>query len=146
MLSESVTVQSGIVGDDEIFGAFCAGYIQHKARTSANTADHAYPAESQWLELGDTERLINALAEFDITSPADIHKFHIFRHSLAAIGLVESELVYEDDFYISAFGVELLHSRIESRFSTGKVGHTFAMSHRPVIHRFHLINIAAAPL
>lgn len=141
-----VAIKASVVGDDEIFCAFCAGDVEDEAGTAADAADDADSAERQRLKLGDSEWLVNALAELDVAAPADVHKFHIGWHSLSAGGLGEAELVDEDDFDISASGVEFLDACIEVGLSAGQVGRTFAVRDGPVVGGFHFINIAVVSL
>ena len=133
-----------IVCNDNILDISCSGCVPQETRTPTHTAKDTYSPESQRFKLSYTKRLINALSKFDIASFADVHKLHIFRHSLAASFGRKAELIDENDFYIPASGVEFLYSRIVICLTPGQIRPTLTVGHRPIIRRFHIIDITAA--
>ena len=122
-----------------------ASNFAHKSGAAAAFAEHADPAEAYRFDLRDPERLINALAEFRIAALADIDKFHIHRHARAAVLLLKTELIDEDNLDIAADGIEFLHALVIRRFASGQIGQAFAVHYRPMIMLLHFANVIAAP-
>src|SRR5437667_2072860 len=102
----------GVIRDDDIRRRLSPGDLAHKSRAAAAFAEHADSAEADWLDLCNSEWLINALAKFDIAAFADVHKFHIHRHARAAMLLLEPELIDEYDLDVAADGVEFLNALV----------------------------------
>ena len=129
----SLSRQVGVVGDDRVRRRLAAGGLVDEAGAAADVGEDADPAEADRLDLGDAERLVDALAELDVGALADVHELHVGRHAVAAALAVEAELVDEDDLDVAALGVELLHALVVRGLAAGQVGQAFAVDDGPVV-------------
>ncbi len=118
--------------------------MTHKARASAEGGIHTHRAKRYRLNLRDTKGFINGLPEFQIRSMADVHKFHIGRHTIPAGAAVKAELIDVNDFGISAAGIEFLNADIKRCFTAGKVRIAFPMGCGPLVRGFHVLYIIGA--
>jgi len=114
--------QSGVIGQDHIAYVLARGGVTKEPGAAADVGDDANAAEGKRFELSDSKRLIDALPELDVRAPSDVHELHVFGHSPSATFLVETELVEEHPFDVTASGVEPLNRGIELRLATGEVG------------------------
>ena len=138
--------QVGIVGYDDVLYCFAFCGCVYEAGASADIRYYADAAKAERFKLCDPERFVDALAELDVAALADVHEFHVVRHSVSAEMASKAELIDEDDLDVAALCVEFLNAGVEVCLSAGHVGHSFAMGDGPVVFFFHIVNVAALSL
>lgn len=150
--SRELAINGGVISNDNVSCAVlgrrvCSDNgVSDEAGTAGDVCEDAEAAEGKGFDGRNAERLVDALAEFDVGSPVDVDSVHIFGHFVAAEFSAEAELVDEDDFDVFAFGVKFLDSGVKDCFAAGEVGPALAVRDRPFVPSFHIEDVAASSL